>query len=392
MYYSSVSLEINRWGYAHLPGIVLYYARELELDMEDIGLITTMFYAMENSKPLFESGVRAGQVLNYCPMYSSNKLSRRLTRLFKLGCIEMSDENSKNFSDKIIYLEPMMDKLQELILRDHPKISSSVHADDKNEENIEIKLKEYNNKIKEMEEELEKEKNKNAIDEYYQSSGASFKKLADFISKKTGNLMSVKMARELNKWLNEMVLTPEFLLCMLELCFERSINNPSDITEIARDLEEYSISSVEGLELYFKNHVDLEKNKLIHIKQFDPNIMEFGKFTGIDMNAEARKKVYNKWRYDWRFSHQMIMKAGELMCQRTKNGGLEYIDSVLHNWMTKEIRAVNEAEKEIASFKSKNKKEKTNPVAPKKNPVKANKQEYDIYVPPEVIEELKSKV
>ena len=34
-----------------------------------------------------------------------------------------------------------------------------------------------------------------------------------------------------------------------------------------------------------------------------------------------------------------------------QNGGLEYIDSVLNNWMSKEIRQVHEADKEIREFK-----------------------------------------
>lgn len=110
------------------------------------------------------------------------------------------------------------------------------------------------------------------------------------------------------------------------------------------------------------------------------------------MNAEARKKVYNKWRYDWGFSHQMILKAGELMCQRTKNGGLEYIDSVLNNWMTKEIRSISDVDKEIAAFKNRNKSEKTITPSVKNVPGKRNKSEYEFYVPPEILAELKSKV
>ena len=56
------------------------------------------------------------------------------------------------------------------------------------------------------------------------------------------------MANELKRWLEEMAMTPEFLLCMLEMCFERNIYNPRHISCIARDLGEYSVNSVEGLE------------------------------------------------------------------------------------------------------------------------------------------------
>ena len=101
--------------------------------------------------------------------------------------------------------------------------------------------------------------------------------------------------------------------------------------------------------------------------------------------------MYYKWRYDWRFSHHMIMKAGEIMCQRTKNGGLEYIDSVLHNWMSKEIRSVDDAEKEIIDFKKRNKNTKTVMLNSNKSTNINSANDYEIYVPPEVLEELKSK-
>ena len=63
--------------------------------------------------------------------------------------------------------------------------------------------------------------------------------------------------------------------------------------------------------MYFKNYVDSGKNISLMARRFDPDIMEFGNFTGIDMNAEARRRIYYKWRYDWSFSHAMIMKAGK---------------------------------------------------------------------------------
>ena len=202
------------------------------------------------------------------------------------------------------------------------------------------------------------------------------------MARKTGNLLSVKMSNELRKWLDEMGFSPEFLLVLLELCFERQIVNPHDISKIARDLKEYSINSLDGLEMYFKNYVDSGKNISLMARRFDPDIMEFGNFTGIDMNAEARRRIYYKWRYDWSFSHAMIMKAGEVMCQRTKNGGLEYIDSVLNNWMSKEIRQVHEADKEIREFKENRRSNQRNSVdkANRKSP--SRKEEYEIFVPP----------
>jgi len=200
------------------------------------------------------------------------------------------------------------------------------------------------------------------------------------------------MSNELHKWLDEMGFTTEFLLCMLELCFERNIFNPRDISKIARDLKEYAISTVEGLEMYFKRYVDTEKSTALRLNQFDPDVMEFGNFTGIDMGASARQQVYYKWRYDWGFSHPMIMKAGEIMCQRTRNGGLEYIDSVLNNWMSKEIRRVEDAEKELQAFKQRSKNERKQAAGSQKNTTRSITPEYEIYVPPGSLEEIKTKV
>ena len=280
-----------------------------------------------------------------------------------------------------------------MIIRDHPQLNlnDSKKYNNKDQEQVDQLLDEYRERIVQLELSLEEEKGKRLID-LNSNASASYKKVADFISKKTGNLMSVKMSNELHKWLEEMGFTTEFLLCMLEVFFERNIFNPRDISKIARDLKEYAISTVEGLESYFKRYVDNENKSTLRFNQFDPDVMEFGNFTGIDMSASARKQVYYKWRYDWGFTHAMIMKAGEIMCQRTRNGGLEYIDSVLNNWMSKEIRRVEDAEKELHEFKRRSKNERKQAVNNQKNTTRSITSEYEIYVPPGSLEELKTKV
>lgn len=400
MQHESTSLEIMRWGYAHLPGAVFFYAKELDLDMEDIGILSAIFYAYENTKPLFQSGVRAGQILQSCSSLTTHKLSRKLLKLSKQEIIEMGEGSNKNFGDKIIRLEPLMRKLEQLVLRDHPRIMPAPNIAATNDDGLtDQQIQEYQTRIEELELQLELKLEIQPNDErrppsldLFTASDVNYKRVADFISKKTGNLLSVKMENELRSWLVELGFTPEFLLCMLELALERKITNPRDISKIARDLKEYSINNVDGLDIYFKNYVDQEKNRVSRLNQFDPDIIEFGNFTGLDMNAEARKKVYYKWRYDWGFNHNIIMKAGELMCQRTKNGGLEYIDSVLNNWMSKEIRSLTDVDKEIAAFKNRPKNGKIHPLNAKNLPGKRSGEEYEYYVPPEILAELKSKV
>lgn len=388
----SIWIELHRWSFACLPGVIFNYAQELGLDIDDIGVFTALFYTLEQSHPLYNCGITVGQVLQVCPILSKQKLSRKLNRLEQLGVIT-TDNGHGSFADKVINIEPLVDKLEMMVGRDHPRIEvKSNNPDIKPMEEVEHLLDEYKERIEQLELQLEEEKEKRLVEPSGKTS-AAFKKVADFISKKTGNLMSVKMSNELHKWLEEMGFTPEFLLCMLELCFERQIFNPRDISKIARDLKEYAISTVEGLETYFKSYVDNDKFTALRLNQFDPDVIDFGNNTGIDMSASARKRIYYKWRYDWGFSHAMIMKAGEIMCQRTRNGGLEYIDSVLNNWMTKEIRRVEDAEKELQEFKQKNKNERlSGSGSSKKNVTRTVSSEYEIYVPPASLEELKTKV
>jgi len=375
MHNLSASVEILRWGQASIPAVLFCYGRELDLTIEDLGVYAAIFYTYEKSKPLFQSGVSVGQILQMCPLISKQKLARSINRLEKLSLLSLHGNGS--FMDKRVGLEPLFSKLEELIIRDHHLLTKSETA--VNEDII----AEYRLKIEQLELALEEEKNRN-IPEMLTNSNGNFKKVADFISKKTGSLMSVKMANELKRWLDEMAMTPEFLLCMLEMCFERNIYNPRHISSIAKDLKEYSVNSVEGLENYFKKFVDDGTKSKLPRSEFDPDVIEFGKFTGIDMNAEARRNIYYKWRYDWGFSHAMIMKAGQIMCQRTKNGGLEYVDSVLYNWMTKEIRLPEDADRELKEHKNSYKSEKS---THKKVP---ESEEYEIYISPVRLEELKS--
>ncbi|MGI6421311.1 MAG: DnaD domain protein [Syntrophomonadaceae bacterium] len=386
MIQSSAIEEVFRWGYINIPGVLFAYAKELELDVEDIGILASIICAYQNSKPLLEKGVEVGQVLGACSSLTRQKLSRKLSRLHHLGIIDLEENKKKGFTDKVISLKPLVIKLEALIVRDHPRLSPKENSDQAKSqqiEKLERMLEQYRYKVEQLEQKLADNSPKSVPslpapvknDEQY-------RRVADFVARKTGNLLSVKMSNELRKWLDEMGFSPEFLLVLLELCFERQIVNPHDISKIARDLKEYSINSLDGLEMYFKNYVDSGKNISLMARRFDPDIMEFGNFTGIDMNAEARRRIYYKWRYDWSFSHAMIMKAGEVMCQRTKNGGLEYIDSVLNNWMSKEIRQVHEADKEIREFKENRRSNQRNSVdkANRKSP--SRKEEYEIFVPP----------
>jgi hypothetical protein len=255
---NTVIIEMMRWGFVSVPGVLFFYAKELDLDVEDIGILTAILYALEKTKPLFQTNIKAGQVLQACPFLTRQKLAKRLNRLHCRKIIDF--DNNSNFVDKGIILQPMMQRLTEMVLRDHREIVNTQQPSTKKTvEQLEELLKQSKQRIEELERgHQEKIQEIPELKTVGQING--FKKLADFISKRTGSLLSVSMSSELKRWLSDYALTPDFLLCMLELCFERNITNPRLISRIARDMKEYSINNVEGLESYFKSQANLFKS------------------------------------------------------------------------------------------------------------------------------------
>ncbi|MGE5422971.1 MAG: DnaD domain protein [Ignavibacteriales bacterium] len=373
------ALEIQRWGYVQTPFILYNYASEFDLDAEDLGILGALFYAYNSvCKPLYKTGVEVGQIMQACPVVSKSRLARRLAKWEKAGLIEIEGSSHIEFTSRKVCLEPMYRKLREIVIRDHPDFKDRQSA-----KKQQASLFDYEKRIEELEWALDQEKKK--ILPTQQTSSKEFKKIADFIAKKTGNLTSFKMDSELRKWMSDLGFKTEFILCMLELCFERNITNPREITRIASGLKECSISNLEAMETYFRTFVDNRtwpKNT-----GFDPELTDFGSFIGVDMNAEARKRVYYRWRYDWGFTPDMIKKAGEIMCSRTKSGGLEYMEAILTSWKEKNLKSVSEVEGELAERKTRRKVE-SKPLNLLK---KTAEDEREIYLPPALASEAGGK-
>lgn len=148
----AIVLEMYRWGWVNIPGVLFAYTKELNLDMEDIGIINAIFYAYQKFKPLTQIGVEVGMVLESCPALSRQKFSRRLSSLQKAGLVDIENVKS-DFNSRLISLQPLMAKLESLIVRDHPQISSSnkITAVKKGQiEKLEDMLDEYKFKIEQL--------------------------------------------------------------------------------------------------------------------------------------------------------------------------------------------------------------------------------------------------
>src|SRR5690554_6509611 len=99
MHNLSASVEILRWGHAHVPAVLFCYGRELDITIEHIGVFAAIFYTYENSKPLYQTGVSVGQILQLCPLISKQRLSRSLNRLERLSLLSLQGDRG-GFTDK----------------------------------------------------------------------------------------------------------------------------------------------------------------------------------------------------------------------------------------------------------------------------------------------------
>ncbi len=380
-------MEVLRWGLVQIPAAVYHYASELDLEPEDLGVLGAAFYSYTHRcQPLLQKGIEIGQIMQCYPSLSKNKLAWRISKWNRLGLIAMDESTQdREFAARRISLAPIFCKLEELVARDHPEIDVRELQD---ERILKQELEKSHARIQELEQ-LLGQKRQLEMDTPPSPHSSGFKMVADFISQKTGNLIGPEMHKAINRWLNDFNCKPEYLIIMLELCFERNIYEPREITTIARGLREASITNLRGMQHYFRNIVDKPEFTLSRRYDLAMEVMEFGNFTGISMQGEARKKIYEKWRMEWGFSQEMVMKAGEIMSQRTKNGGLDYVDKVLANWRSKDITTLAEVERDSNEFRKRAAKRAGRLHSVR--PGSADHEEAQIYVAPHVLEELKSK-
>lgn len=90
----------------------------------------------------------------------------------------------------------------------------------------------------------------------------------------------------------------------------------------------------EGLPLEYFSYESEEKEILedeftLKEQHLQEDINEFSKYTAIEIGGNAARDTYLKWRFNWGFSHEIIMKAGQLMSHLAKVPNLAYVDRIL---------------------------------------------------------------
>lgn len=139
----------------------------------------------------------------------------------------------------------------------------------------------------------------------------------------------------------------DFVLIFLQLCFERGENTLQKYQPIAQKVYVSGIHTVDELVSYM-NDLDWIQYKVSEVKKC------VGQYGGV---TRPQREMYLKWHRQWKFSHEVIMRAAEETV-RTNNPSFKYIDGILDNWQTREVKDVHDAEIALQQHDQKNKVEK----------------------------------
>lgn len=158
---------------------------------------------------------------------------------------------------------------------------------------------------------------------------------------------------------------------------------PEITTKITTEKEEE-----EGDELKNKKTTNEFKNTCGEdSNDFSMEIISFQNLTGIELKGNAHRNIYFKWRKEWGFSYELIIKAVELMCQLARTPNLNYIEQILSEWKRQNISTIKEVEKLISEHRKQSKVTRPKRILPKESVFS----DYEIYIPSESLKNLTTK-
>jgi DnaD/phage-associated family protein len=128
----------------------------------------------------------------------------------------------------------------------------------------------------------------------------------------------------------------DFILIFLQLCFTRGQNIPRKYQPIAKKVYLQGIQTIDELAAFMSN-LDWIYYQVSEVKKC------VGQYGGV---TTPQREMYLKWTNQWKFSHQVIMRAAEETV-RTNNPSFRYIDGILKDWYQKQVTNVSEAEKAL---------------------------------------------
>lgn len=396
--YQTIFMELLDSGPACIPGYLFKYSAQLRLELEDFGLLSIIFYYLSGHYPGNKlnsvPGITIEEIRKIVPEYSMAKLKKRLLYLSGIGLVTVTEDVAKRYVQQRVSIEPLFEKLAEYYFLEHPEIDRNavkgkdLIACEKELDDAKTQIELLNQELRQIRLLVQPETRELFnTDDIGDRANEDYLEVENFIARYTGKLISSAMAQKLKSWIFTLRVDSKFLIAIIEMCFERGISSPATMDKYIEEISVQGIHTIDGLKGYFTRIVDNSPEGAPASYGYDLEILELAKFLNIDMRAKARRNMYYKWRNEWGFSHEMIMKAGEIMSTRVNQGGLEYMDRILQNWKTAGIDTLQAVEKEQNEYRLKT---PTAPVSHGKTGKSGKKEKSgqdasDIYIPRELL-------
>ena len=170
-------------------------------------------------------------------------------------------------------------------------------------------------------------------------------------------------------WQTELNFSYELILLLIEYCVSRGKKDIRYIEKVAISWHSSGINSSEAAQTYIKK----KEETWINIKK----ILSYLGIKNTNI-MKPQESMMEKWLIEYNFSLDLIYKACDICFEQLNRAEFKYIDAILTNWLKKEIKTLNDVEKQYPK-NSTNKHFNNHNSAPKKAARATNftQREYD---------------
>lgn len=177
---------------------------------------------------------------------------------------------------------------------------------------------------------------------------SSIKDMMEDIEKLLARPLSNKEMTMYLSWLKDYNFSPELLLLLIQYSVSKGKTDYRYIEKIAIAWHDAKIKTVDDAQSFIKMHED----KWLNIKKIL-------KYLGIQTSdvMKPQEQMIEKWLNVYKFPLEIIYKACDICFERLNKAEFKYIDGILNNWFTHDIKTLEDIEKKDkmkGSFKKNN--------------------------------------
>ncbi len=145
-------------------------------------------------------------------------------------------------------------------------------------------------------------------------------------------LSPTEMSTYLN-WQNEFGFSSELILILMEYCISKGKSDPRYIEKVALSWHDLKITNVEQAQ----NLIKKTEDKWGNIRK----ILSYLGINNTDI-MKPQQEMIEKWLLTYNYSVEIIQKACDICFERLNRADFKYIDGILNNWNSNNLRTLDD--------------------------------------------------